>query len=382
MLSKKKINPALPYHAVLDRFYTSFLIPLQKAVPYAINFQYFSWPLYFSLNDKVGVFMPEQAAPAVLPIPLSVQRYSAIYDFSFPVLAEVYDPLAFQGTGLSFFFALEGNVRANTPMNVTTNQFESLAGEEGMLCEMRNTQNTTLVVRDERGKPLSDVLLTFSAGDSCLLGETDKTGTLVTPLPVAIGVVSAVAPSGMTRTIPLSMSLDQKTTEEIVLPVIETFSFSLATKQLLPQPWKLGAEGVLRENETVLVTFERHQEPGDGPFTSAMQFSQGKTTEKRELPTGTYAVSLLALQEKNITLLPQKQCTSDFPVQQQCITIPEQPLSLAAPPTMITVPMILTSEDRKKAIILYAPFPAYDLVTQYDHIFVDPLELDPFTPRK
>lgn len=379
---RKKTNPALPYNAVINSFYESFLIPLHKTVSSAIHFQYFGWPIYFSLNDKGGIFMPEQAAPAVLPVPLAVQRYSAVYDFSFPVLVETYDKTAFHGAGLSFFFALEGNVRANGPMNVTTDQLEAVAGEEGMLCEQHNTKNTTLFVHDELGKPLSDVVLTFSAGDTCFLGETDKHGKVIISLPVAIGILSAVSPSGIMHSIPLTVYLDEETTEEVVLPSVGIVSISMKTKQLLPHPWRLGAEGLPGENETILVTFERHQESGDGTFTSAAHFSQEKTMEKKELATGTYTVRVMVLQERNITLFPQTQCTSDFPALQQCITIPEQPLALAAPPVMIEVPLTITREDLKKTIILYAPSPAYHLVHHYDQLFVDPLGIDTFTPKK
>ncbi|MBI4440583.1 hypothetical protein HY639_00295 [Candidatus Woesearchaeota archaeon] len=371
----------VPYQAVLSRFYDSFIIPMTKAMPYQTHFQYFpTWPVFLALNDKGGVVMPEQASPQVLPIPLVVQRYSTVYDFSFPTLVELYDEGAFGGDGLSFFFALEGNVRANGPMNVSA-QPEGGTFDEGMLCDIaqRNTRNTTITVQDMSGEPIPDAVVTFSVGESCSLGVTDERGVLNVPFPVGVGLVSVMVPDAVSVAIPLTIRLDEETHETITMARAKKVHLSVRTRQLVRDPiWRVAGEGTLTQSESVLIFFDRHQEDGEGPFQQVAQFGDEQDVM---LAPGHYDVRVIRMQAVNVTLLPKQQCLETgggflgLQKEQSCFTIPEEPLTLEAPPLMIETKLTLTPEETqaRKPITLYAPAIAYDKLQSpsYDDIFVD-----------
>ncbi len=388
----KRIDERLPYSAVISRVYDSFLVPISTAVPYQTHFQYFpEWPIYLSLNDKGGIILPEKISPQILPIPLVVQRYSAVYDFSYPVLIELYDEQAFNGQGLSFFFAMEGNVRANGPMNVTMQQLETIEGEEGMLCDplTRNTQNTTITVHDEVQRPLNGAFISFSAGDTCLIGETDTNGVLETPFPVGIGILSVLAQNTMTISQPITIQLDMSSSHEVIMPAGSKIPIIMKAKQLLHDShdtvWHIGGLAELTDKDTVLVTFERRQGSGEGAFRQAAQFSKDSGKQDVDIASGTYDVHIIAIQDTNVTLLPKKHCVETGGVfgiaqQEQCFTIPEEVTTLPAPPLAVDTTITITPEDvrSRKQISLYYPTVVYPSSPTYEDIFVDPEVLTGF----
>ncbi len=374
----KKIDESLPYSAVLSRLYESFIIPIAKNIPYQTHFQYFpEWSIYISLSDKGGVILPEQASPQILPVPLVVQRYSTVYDFSFPVLVELYDQQAFDGNGLSFFFAMEGNVRANGAMNITSDQLETAEGDEGMLCDVLNLNtNITINVRDELGAPVHDALVSFNAGDTCLIGETNAQGKLTAYFPAAIGVLSVMAPNMISTALPLTVMLDMPSTQDVIITASGNMLVSIKTRELVHDAgdakWHISKEGLLGEDDNAIVTFER-----DG-YQKIARFSKESLKQEVELSTGTYNVRIISMQDINITLLPKKQCfeTSGWlgiAQQEQCITIPEEPMTIAAPPLVTETKLTVTLEDVKsrKPITLYSPKAMYPQSPSYEDLFID-----------
>ena len=387
----KKVNVKLPYNAVIKRVYESFQIAITTEIPYETHFQYLNWPIYLAINDKGGILMPEEAAPQILPIPLVIQRYSTVYDYSFPTLIELYDDYS----ETSFFFALEGNVRNNGPLDVNVTDYETLQTDEGLLCNPlhRNTENTTLSVVDEQNNPVQGALVSFTAGDTCMIGETDKGGMLNAPFPIAIGVLSVQPSEGISQSVPFEVSLDTSNDQKITLLTSKPFKATMKVRQLVHEgKWSVGSESELDQDDVVLLTLERIQDIGEGQFTQILNFNKDAQVQKINLPSGTYNIKVIFMPNLNITLQPQTKCFETgggflgLNKEEQCFQIPEETTTVQAPPLVIETTLKLISEDIKigRELTFYAPKVDFSKATSYDDIFVDIESIDKssFTPKK
>ena len=194
--------------AVLDlsglyqKNYDNMILPLELGQGLNINFDYFNWPIYFDVNDQGGTVKPSNYAANFYKLNFATQHYYTTYDLSYPVLATLEDPDAFNGLGYKFSFALESNVRNNAVVKTGYIEPEPVASAvKSMVCDedKRSTELIRTVVLDSASRePLEAVQVGFSIPeqDNCLLGMTDAQGEFESPYPAVYGGVGSYMKEG------------------------------------------------------------------------------------------------------------------------------------------------------------------------------------------
>ncbi|MFC1728059.1 hypothetical protein ACFLZ7_01175 [Nanoarchaeota archaeon] len=188
-----------------EGIYSNFIVPIGRDYPLESSFIYLDWPIYFDISPMDGALIKptEISVPLVsslLPIP-PLQKYQFLYDVSYPVVIELYDPNAMEGDGFTFQFALETNLRNNAPFNTSAVKVRSMGGST-MVCDSdkRNSGEVTVTVTDSiTGEPIPEVAVYSSFGaETCLIGYTkleNGTAVLKSNMPVGIGAI-VVSKSG------------------------------------------------------------------------------------------------------------------------------------------------------------------------------------------
>jgi hypothetical protein len=163
-----------------------------------INFDYFSWPMYFRANEGGSTIKPNIMGVDYDVLKLSVQQYYTSYDYSYPVLVTIRDPDAFNGEGYNFVFALEANVRNNQPAKADQVLPLVIMSDANLACEEEqwDTEPLKSIVLDgSTGEPLSGVRFGFQipgAGE-CYIGQSDENGVMISSYPAAYGGVLNLA---------------------------------------------------------------------------------------------------------------------------------------------------------------------------------------------
>ncbi|MDP7115636.1 MAG: hypothetical protein QF915_01135, partial [Candidatus Woesearchaeota archaeon] len=192
------------------------LIPASPdAEDFKVFYSYLDWwDIYFNLNCDGELCTPESVGTELLPV-LGIQRYTFLYDISFPVLVEVYDPAALNNQGYKFQFMLEANIRNNERMDKDFLQLDALSiRQSSQLCDIdkRNSGNISVkVVEEGANSNVESAQVTFSCGrESCFIGKTPLSGELTEQFPICLGgLVSFLHPDYLKRTVHLSPKLDE-----------------------------------------------------------------------------------------------------------------------------------------------------------------------------
>ncbi len=187
--------PAAELSGLYQKNYDNMILPLEGAEDLEVNFDYFSWPLYFDSNSKGGSIAPQHMAVHYGLLHFGTQHYYTVYDLSYPVLITLKDPLAFNGEGFNFVFAMESNIRNNKPAEDEEILPAAIAAfSKSMVCDEDKFDTgllKTVVVDSFTKEPVELVQIGFSVPeqDDCLMGLTDFSGELESKYPAVYGGV-------------------------------------------------------------------------------------------------------------------------------------------------------------------------------------------------
>jgi len=218
--------------SIKQRIYSQMGIPSygDSYKKLGVDFSYLGWwPIYFDINTKSGIIMPESASTNILPLGIGIQRYDFLYDISYPVVITINSQESFYGKGYSFRFALEANIRNNEAINSSFVSLKGKSGETSMFCDInkRNSGNIKITtVNAQTNQPLEGVIVYYSCGDeSCFMGETkikDNKAVLETKFPIcAGGTITFTKPDFLGYSEFLSTELDK----DINLPLTKLEPF-------------------------------------------------------------------------------------------------------------------------------------------------------------
>ena len=297
------------------------------------DFRYLGWwPIYFDINTRSGIIMPESASSNILPLGIGIQRYDFLYDMSYPVVITINSPESFYGKGYSFRFALEANIRNNEAINSSFVSLKGKSGETSMFCDInkRNSGNIKITTANaQTNEALDNVMVYYSCGDeSCFIGETkikDDKSVLETKFPIcAGGTITFTKPDFLGYSEFLSTELDK----DINLPLtkLEPFVYrniEVKKKKIIKSDGKWIFDNAplrLSTNEQAIIMLERIGKKGEEEFSTATQYegSQGEPSELRIAP-GKYKINIQLILNEKVIIPEEKKMLFLIPI----ATIPE-----------------------------------------------------------
>src|SRR3989344_736031 len=320
--------------------YYNMVVPLQGAYyNYEVKFNYLGWPIYLNLGS--GSIGPrESISLPLLSAIMPFQKYDIPYDVSYPVMVSIYDSQALEGSGYSFFFALESNVRNNEPVNTDTFQVKSLTQEPmGAVCEekFKNSGNVSLFVTDKLNNLVDGAVILFSLGqETCYIGEANERGFFTGKFPKgALGSIIVNHPDFAAGYItPFMASNDPKDLGSIALNRYINKNITakkMEIKKYVPAGlpgslalWSLvPLRKTLTSKESVTIIFAKVAEnPLEEPFVTAVQFNGDETKEIRIIP-GNYTINVMLMQDPQTIIIPEDEvCWEDWKGDEECETIP------------------------------------------------------------
>ena len=321
--------------SIKQRVYSQMVIPSygDSYKKLGVDFRYLGWwPIYFDINTKSGIIMPESASTNLLPLDIGIQRYNFLYDISYPVVITINSPDAFYGKGYSFKFALEANIRNNEAINSSFVSLKGKSAEASMFCDInkRNSGNIKITTADaQTNEALDNVMVYYSCGDeSCFMGETkikDDKAILEIKFPIcAGGVITFTKPDFLGYSEFLSTEIDK----DMILPLtkLEPFVYKnieIKKKKIVKTDdgWIFNNNAFgLSGNEQAIITLERIGKNGEEEFSAAAEYtgSQDEPSELRIVP-GKYKVNIQLILNEKIVIPEEKKMLLFF----QIATLPE-----------------------------------------------------------
>ncbi len=275
-----------------------------------VNINYIPfWKIYFDIDCDGETCRPESISSDMFGSLFGLQEYHFVYDLSFPVEVEIYDPTAFNNQGYRFKFFLEGNIRANEPLETDFTPIEGIFLEATMLCDdnKRTSGNITIDVKDYMaGGPVDDVKIAYSSyEETCLIGET-KNGTFKGKFPVMLGgTVSFLKDSYIPNSQRFDTKMDKEDQLQVSLKPKLTKKFTVKKRIMTKERYGWVLDGIedLREGEEVLVTLTRKESLQEGVFTSSAAYTANQTEPGEiEIAPGAYDISISLLYNKPIKI--------------------------------------------------------------------------------
>jgi hypothetical protein len=307
---------SFPGNPLLESLYnTGMLVPgSEEYTDLEVRFNYIPfWNIYFDLNCNGDLCRPESVATDIIGSLIGIQNYNFVYDLSFPVEIEIYDPLAFNNQGYRFKFFLEGNIRNNEVMKADFSPIEGIFIESTMLCEenKRNSGEITINVNDYTTKQgLDDVQIAYSSyEESCLIGATEN-GVFKGKFPVMLGgTISFLKEDYISYSQRFDTKLEKEDKLDITLKPKAAKKFIVKKKLMAKQgsTWILGNEVELRNDEQAIVTLTRKSSLNEEDFTtSAIYLGNQTTSGEIDIAPGTYDISISLLYDKPIIIPASK----------------------------------------------------------------------------
>jgi len=300
-----------PGNSLLESLYNrGMLVPgSEEYSDLEVKFNYNPfWNIYFNLNCDGEICRPESVASDLFAL-IGIQNYNFVYDLSFPVEVEIYDPYAFNNRGYRFRFFLEGNIRANDVMETDFTPIEGIFLEATMLCDenKRTSGDITINVKDYiTNQGIDDVQIAYSSyEENCLIGSSEN-GIFEGKFPVMLGGTVSFLKDGY---ISYSQRFDTKLGREdrldIALKPKLTKKF-IVKKRLMTKygnMWTWGSEAELREDEEALVMLTRKGSLQEGEFTTSAIYLGNQTTKGEiEIAPGTYDITINLMYNKPIKI--------------------------------------------------------------------------------
>ncbi len=324
-----------------------FYIPLEQIAigkdfsEFETKFVYLpEWKLYFDLNCAGELCLPDSVTNTFLFL-FSIQKYNFAYDVSFPVMVEVKQPNAFDGSGYTFRFMLEANVRANQPVksdDTPTKIVETSAGGDFCNPENFNSGKIKISAVDSTTKTSLDKAQVYfnCANKGCAVGETVK-GVIESKLPRCLGgSISVFKENYDTASFPLDTDGKSKNLNIEVNPFKE---LEVSAKKLLvkktAEGWQVDEDKVnIDSDEHVTVMIKKETKGLEQDYMTVTEIYWNKPSEKIRISPGRYEVTINSMlepsEENAIIFPPQKKCVKakvlGIQVKKECFNIPEQPM--------------------------------------------------------
>lgn len=284
-----------------------------ESVPYVIEFTYLPlWEPYVDVTGR-GV-TSSKVGPESLDAPLidfmSVNYYQLYYEVSYPVVIELYDPVAFNYEGYHFRVALEANLRDNKPINMT-GKLPSL-GSGSMLCQenQRNSGNISVAVRDyDTGELIPNATIYYSCGfRACDIG-TSARASFIANFPVCQnGLVYADKRGYYGNKEPFTTSAGQRGSVEVYLRqkhrvnvTVEKFYswYALNRWNVAPNPAPLD------ESAYVMFTIERKKDsPADEEFIAMGFINSSNPAVEIDMISGAYTITAFHNLRQSVVIEP------------------------------------------------------------------------------
>lgn len=279
--------------ATINRIYSNMILPIDGR-NFEIDFYYFTlWPMYLNVNNAEFI-KPESTYVPIFNF--GVQRYNSVYDISYPVLIEINDPTAFNNEGYTFRFALEANIRDNKCLESEYQPLEIDAQrDKSLLCEpnQRHSGNITVVVLDDASEPVRDAVVSFSSGESCVIGTTDSDGVMTEQFPIGYGSVSVMHPDYLGMSKRLNTELDEGGRVIFVVKKRHTVTVDVMKKVVRRQPgWQFVDYPIpLNYVDEAYIQFTLIPQPGEENFETMLSFDGSMSEYELELVPGTYEIT-------------------------------------------------------------------------------------------
>ncbi len=282
-----RVNATQRYAASIQRLHNNMILPELPGVSdykeFGIYFDYLNWPIYFNVNCK-GELCRGQAIKSIIPMPapLTVYRYNAQYDISYPVVVQIVHPPTLEfNNGYVFRFAMEDNVRTNEEF-VCGQQIVEIPGDnpqETLLCNpnQRLSGNITIKVVDsiESSKPVDDVNLDLDlAGETCTLAATNNKGVFKGKLPLGLGALITAQKFGyITQSKIMDIEKDKSETLDIEFVPIKEIEIEFKKIKLDASLQPAGqATSLSKENEVALTLTRISKNPLEEEFSTVVHY--------------------------------------------------------------------------------------------------------------
>jgi hypothetical protein len=311
------VGTEVPNRALIQRSYNNMILPLD-ASGYSVYFNYFSdWPIYFKTNH--GALIKPSSTMYVPLINLGVQRYETDYSFSFPVVVQMQDPVAFNKQGYNFNFALEANVRNTHCLESDYTPLVSNAvSGTSLMCEpdQKNSGNVSITVKNQNGERVPNVVVSFVSGEKCIIGETNASGMISDKLPVGIGALELEHPDYLGYKYPFTTEVDNPKKAAITIYKKNTKSAIVMKKNIQKASgWKLNDVPVpLSVNEQAVVILERVSDDGMEDYFTAFIYNGNDTGKQTiDLPPGKYKVTINLVDYQALNIPPSVRKAGSWP---------------------------------------------------------------------
>ncbi|MBW2971416.1 hypothetical protein KY359_00115 [Candidatus Woesearchaeota archaeon] len=160
-----------------------------------VNFVYSDWwPIYLNINDR-EILKGDSFKNDFFPF-LTINTYVFAYDVSYPLVVRIYDPLAFEGRGYTFMFAMEANIRGDEPLlpDVVTSSPPDPV-RDSLACNENQRSSAPIKINSVdalTGEQVEGVMVEFMMGtQSCFMGHTEldenNESTLTAQFPIGVG---------------------------------------------------------------------------------------------------------------------------------------------------------------------------------------------------
>lgn len=384
-----------------ETFYESLVQTPNLSQDYSsfhVNFIEQEFPIYFQITPSSGDILKPSSFRTNPPVPLipviQTNHYKFFYDVSVPFVIEITDPEAFKGKGLSFFFAMEANIRDNKNMldwhlgngtfgaplgEVTFDGLNALDDEGNQNAPRRNITNVlmcndnqklsgnyTLRAKDKlTGVALSDVTVNFVCGDyaSCPSGILRYSASgfsdeplFVTQFPLCLGAHLSFEKDGYQKGIHF-LSTRKDLGGDITVELMPLIEFNVSIKKMVlfwnftgTYPPRKFVSAImtpvsLSEQEKLFLTIEKKTAEPFEEFTSQTVIHDAAIDDLNEqdnyfgkikLSPGNYEISGQLLDSQG-AIIPAR-CTrvcSDYYWWGSCkehTYIPSEPINLSPAP--------------------------------------------------
>jgi len=308
-------------------------------LPYNVEFTYINlWPAYLNIEGRGvdgDIIGPERATVSFFPW-LAINRFQNYYDISYPMVVEIFDPLAFNGRGFTFLYGIEVNVRDNYPLNISTDEPLTIEMDniQTYLCKenMKRSGSYKFSVYNKLdGEPVSDIPIYYTCGDSCMLGLTNSLGELETTLPQCYGGrITTQDNKYFSTPIPLSVKIDSEVELEIPLYPILELNATISKKSMT----KSGSDWMFNDAkrfldwdaESIIYLKRIKADPLDRDMTSSFFYLGNESLPGTvNLVPGKYEVTIHNLLHKDITIPEGEYCVDTGIIfeNEECSTIDE-----------------------------------------------------------
>ena len=290
-------------------------VGLQTKYDREVYFSYLpNWPMYFDLSCDGELCKPESFSFSLLSLTIGNQRYKFLYSMSYPVMVKIYDPNAFDGEGFSYYFALESNLRYNSPIREGLSIGEEVPQiEDSLLCNLnqRNSGEYNFTTIDELTlKPVSNVVAHFTCGSTSCNVASSKSGEFREKLPLCTqGVLTFESNGYVSRSIIVQSYLDRgEDLGNIILRPIRKKNFTINKLKFAGTGSNWAEHGFSRlgKNEEAIIFLTKKKEDFAEPdFSQVILLNSTHTQEEIEIVPGEYEVEVTML-DRNKIIIPKK----------------------------------------------------------------------------